>query len=178
MKYKLPALILTLFLILALVPAAFADDGDEAEVSTYCIDMIDRQHPVGARIAERYAADYETVMTWFCVDHFGFGEIMLAFETSKVMNPDADVDFDFSAYAQTLLDKRTELGGWGLVWKDLGFTGRPKGDDWAGGPPEWAGPKDEDKDKDKDKDKVKDEDKDKDKDKVKDEEKDKDKDKD
>jgi hypothetical protein len=148
MKYKLPTLILTLFVILALVPVALADDADGEEPNSYCMDLVYLRHPVGERIAERYEVDYKWVMGWFCEKDFGFGEIMLALETSKVMNSDTEELVDLAVLADQYLNDKTELGGWGQVWKSLGFNGRPKGDDWAGGPPDWAGPKDKDADDD------------------------------
>jgi hypothetical protein len=143
MKLKLPTLILTLLLILTLVPAAFAKVEDD-EVSDFCTDTSTYlhpeegfQHPVGSRIALRYEVEYPVVMSWFC-QGYGFGQIMLALETSKILatNPDAD---QFSP--EELLTMRTNQLGWGEIWKTLKFTGRPKGSDWAGGPPGLLGPK-------------------------------------
>jgi hypothetical protein len=143
MKLKLPTLILTLLLILTLVPAAFAQE--EEEVSDFCLDTSAYlqpeegfPHPVGAGIAARYEVEYSLVMTWFC-DGYGFGQIMLALETSKVLSSET-YEGEFRT-PEELLAMRTDQLGWGQIWKELGFTGRPKGDDWTGGPPPWAGPK-------------------------------------
>lgn len=144
MRYKLPALFLILFLIFALVPAAFADDGEEEEINSFCMDVESLRHPVGSSIAERYGLDYAKLMQWFCVDHFGFGEIMLAIETSRILGEDEGMA------PEDVLALKTEEFGWGQVWKSLGFTGRPKGDDWAGGPPDWVKTKDKDKDAEED----------------------------
>jgi hypothetical protein len=151
LKYKLPTLLLTLFVILALVPVALADDVDWEEPNTYCMDLETLRHPVGERIAERYAVEYEWVMGWFCDSAFGFGEIMLALETSKVTTPtptDLEAVVDLSGLADKYLNDKIELGGWGQVWKSLGFNGRPKSADWDDGKPDWAGPKDKDGDDD------------------------------
>jgi hypothetical protein len=51
--------------------------------SAFCADP-GRQHPVGSRIAEGYGVDYGTVMNWFCNGHYGFGQILLALQTSKL----------------------------------------------------------------------------------------------
>ncbi|MFO7625324.1 MAG: hypothetical protein R6V73_13330 [Anaerolineales bacterium] len=125
MKRKLPVLILTLFLVLTLVPAAFAKEADD-EVSDFCLDATTYlqpeegfPHPVGASIAARYQVEYSLVMSWFC-DGYGFGQIMLALETSKLS----------SEAPEDLLALRTYGFGWGE-----GFGPPP----WAGGPPEWAG---------------------------------------
>ena len=146
MRNKIFALSLTAFLILALVPMALAGNGEQDKTNAFCGDLTGRQHPVGGRLAKVYDVPYETLMGWFCVENYGFGEILLALQTSKI------TDAKYSA--EQLLHKKTELGGWGEVWKDIGFTGRPKGGHpaWAGpkggedegvetGPPDWAGPK-------------------------------------
>ena len=134
MKFKILTLSLTLILLLALVPAALANDEPDGEPNAFCADLGDRQHPVGSRIAQGYGVKYETVMEWFCNGHYGFGQIMLALQTSVLTKSDPGY----------LLERKTQLGGWGLVWQELGFTGRPKADRPAGGPPAWAGPKGDD----------------------------------
>jgi hypothetical protein len=142
MKIKLLTLTLTLILILALAQMALADDGNEGEISAFCTDP-DRQHPVGSRIAAGYGVDYGIVMGWFCEGQYGFGQILLALQTSKLA-PNGES-------AELLLQKKSDLGGWGEVWQSLGFIGRPKADNPAGGPPAWAGPgRDEDDDEDLD----------------------------
>jgi hypothetical protein len=133
MKIKLLTLTLTLILILALAQMALADDGNEGEISAFCTDP-DRQHPVGSRIAAGYGVDYGIVMNWFCNGHYGFGQILLALQTSELTNSDPGY----------LLERKSEIGGWGLLWQELGFTGRPKADRPAGGPPAWAGPQGDD----------------------------------
>jgi hypothetical protein len=72
-------------------------------------------HPVAERLAESYEVPYEDIMTWFCDGNYGMGEIMLALKTGEKMDvPAAD-----------LLERKTELGGWGKVWQELGLIGRP-----------------------------------------------------
>jgi hypothetical protein len=190
MKYKLPALLLTLFLILTLVPVAFAEDIVEVETPApagkeanfFCAYLADTtepevppdpedpvdseapldvaeeedpletpeavipQHPVAAGIVSTYGeptgVDYDQVMTWFCVDGYGFGEIMLALETSKFLSNSEDWDGEFLDPADLLLQK-TESGSWGAVWSTvreaLDITGRPKSDEWTGGWPDRKG---------------------------------------
>jgi hypothetical protein len=175
MKHKLPALLITLFLILTLVPAAFAQDVPEEEVvepigkatnffCTYLAELPDPEdpadpadpletaedgdpvepvesvvplHPVATGIVTTYAATgvtYDQVMTWFCVDGFGFGEIMLALETSKFLGEDDGMT------PEEILLQKDELGGWGAVWSiirtEADINGRPKSDDWTGGWPD------------------------------------------
>jgi hypothetical protein len=47
---------------------------------------------------------------------FGFGEIVLALHTADI----ADVSVD------ELLNQRQEGQGWGQIWKELGYNGKPK----------------------------------------------------
>ena len=181
MKIKLTALILTLFLILTLATAAFADEGESAEdgLNAYCLDQVDflhpetgAPHPVGWGIAVRYPelgeesteddqiaeteqpdtaqALYQQVMTWFCHtsgdgEGYGFGQIMLALQTSKIL---ADTDNPMEAGA--LLVKRAEGMGWGQIWQEYKLIGRDKGDDWVGGPPDWVKAKNSEKEADED----------------------------
>jgi hypothetical protein len=187
MKHKLPALLLTLFLILTLVPVAFAEDivneelpepapkattffcaylletvepeepvepvdpdnpldtADE-EIPTEPEDTVPLQHPVAAGIVATYeestGVDYDQVMTWFCMDGYGFGEIMLALETSKFLSGSEDWEGEFLDPADLLLLK-TESGSWGAVWttirEALDINGRPKSDEWIGGWPDRKG---------------------------------------
>ena len=73
------------------------------------------QHPVGWRIANTYDLDYDEVMGWFC-DGYGFGQIMLALQTSNITE----------LPAEDLLQMKTEQGGWGRVWQGLGLIGKAK----------------------------------------------------
>lgn len=73
------------------------------------------QHPVGWRIANTYGLEYDEVMGWFC-DGFGFGEIMLALQTSRITEMPAE----------DLLQWKVEQGGWGQVWQGLGLIGNGK----------------------------------------------------
>jgi hypothetical protein len=133
-KFKLLTLSLTLILILALAPAALADDDPNGEPNAFCADLVGRQHPVGNRIAQVYSVEYEDLMDWFCKGNYGFGQILLALQTSQ-----------FVEYTPgDLLIMKSEKGGWGLVWQEFGFTGKPKADRPAGGPPAWAGPEGDD----------------------------------
>lgn len=145
MRLKIITLFIAVILIMALVPVALAGNGADGETNAFCADLNGRRHPVGGRIADIYDVDYqEQVMVWFCQEHYGFGEILLALQTSKIASVDPE----------DILQMKSDLGGWGEVWKELGFTGRPKEGRpaWAGpkdadgegkqvGPPSWAGPK-------------------------------------
>jgi hypothetical protein len=102
------------------------DDGEdgEDEENFFCANP-DASHPVGQSIAERYGLTYEEVMAWFCEGEFGFGQIMLALQTSGITGDSAD----------DLLARRAGGEGWGQIWQDLDLIGRPE----DAGPPEWAG---------------------------------------
>ena len=137
----------------------------------------DEEHPTGASIAESYGVEYSDVMGWYCdnapdggdgsedggTSKTGFGEIKLALETAEITG----------GSAEELLALRSEGQGWGQIWKELGFNGKPKDDDVlddetvveeesgqgsgaensnGNGPPEHAN-NDKDKDQEKDKDK-------------------------
>jgi hypothetical protein len=82
----------------------------EEDRPTRCADQ--SPHPVAVRLAQSYGESPDQVMAWFCEGH-GFGDIMQALSTGR----EARVD------AATLLARRAELGGWGLVWRSLGLIG-------------------------------------------------------
>jgi hypothetical protein len=63
------------------------------------------------------------VMSWFCVDNYGMGEIKIALEYSGTQVFSGTLPITVTA--QSLLDMRAELGGWGQVWHALGFNGKP-----------------------------------------------------
>ncbi len=71
-------------------------------------------HPAGVRLAAQFGVPYDQIMSWFCERGFGFGEIMLALETSLASGVPAD----------EVLAMKTELGGWGKVWQALGLIGK------------------------------------------------------
>jgi hypothetical protein len=113
------------------------DDGDTGEeVNPFCT-AADVQHKMAARLAETYEVSYDQVKQWFCEDGYGFGQIAMALQTSKLTGDPVE----------TLLAARAEGKGWGNIWKDKGLI-RSKEDagppPWAGhGRPAWAGPKQE-----------------------------------
>jgi hypothetical protein len=86
---------------------------EEEEELAYCVGV--EPHPVAQRLADTYDVAYEDIMTWFCEGRYGLGEIMHALQTSD--------DEDGNAPEQVLL-RKTELGGWGQVWQELGLIGK------------------------------------------------------
>ena len=93
------------------------DDDDEElteEEAEYCVGV--EPHPVAQRLADTYGVAYEDIMTWFCEGRYGLGEIMHALQTS---------DPEEGTTPEQILLLKTELGGWGQVWQELGLIGRP-----------------------------------------------------
>jgi hypothetical protein len=43
-------------------------------------------HPTGQKLAQRFGVSYDEIMGWFC-QHFGFGEIDLAYDLSRQSDP-------------------------------------------------------------------------------------------
>ena len=140
-------------------PSNQDDGGDTGEEANHFCTTPDIQHPMAAKLAETYEVSYDQVKKWFCDDGYGFGQIAMALQTSKLTDDSVEA----------LLAQRAEGKGWGNIWKDKGLirnsedAGPPP---WAGhGRPAWAGPKQErtgdhpgngngsNKDKGKDKDK-------------------------
>jgi hypothetical protein len=109
------------------------DDGDPS--GGYYCEQSEKMHPFGERLASSYdGVDYETLQEWFC-SGFGWGQIMLALETSEV----TDEDFD------DLLERRGDGEGWGQIWQDLELIGQPEdaeplNDEDGNGRPDFAGP--------------------------------------
>ena len=113
------------------------------EGGIYCAGGKEKDHPMAAKIAEKYGVSVEWVMSYAC-DGFGFGGVMLALQTQEAGGDSAE----------DALNKRKEGKGWGQIWKENGLVGNDKADspppgqlkkpDKDVGPPEGKGP---DKDK-------------------------------
>jgi hypothetical protein len=65
-------------------------------------------HPTGQRLAARYGVPYEEIMGWFC-QHYGFGEIDLAYSLSREHNIPVTEVFALRASGM----------GWGQIKKAL-----------------------------------------------------------
>ena len=74
-------------------------------------------HPLAAKIAERYGIDEETMMTYYC-QGYSIGEIMLALKTSQMEG----VDLSF----EDILGGLDGPDVWGNIWKDMGLIGWAK----------------------------------------------------
>jgi hypothetical protein len=89
-------------------------------------------HAFADKLAELYDASYDDILTWL-YDGYGFGEIILASETSE----------ETGVPVGELLALKTSLGGWGLVWQELDLIGKPDDagppEDLPDGPPNDAG---------------------------------------
>lgn len=128
---------------------ADAEAGGWGEGGVYCNGGKENDHPVAAKIAEKYGVTTEWVMSYVC-DGQGFGSVMLALKTQELGGGSAD----------EALGKRKDGQGWGQIWKEQGLVGNDKADspppgqlkkeDKQTGPPEDKAPNNN-KDKDKDK---------------------------
>lgn len=117
---------------------AAEDSGEEDAERGYFCDEPDFDHPAGSRLADEFEADYEDIMTAFCEDSYGFGEIMLAQMLADATGEDV----------ATFLDGEHN---WGQKARDAGlnpgelFSERVLGsppwadNDWQPGPPDGVG---------------------------------------
>jgi hypothetical protein len=87
---------------------------EEEEELAYCVGV--DPHPVAQRLAETYDVAYEDIMTWFCEGRYGLGEIMHALQTGSDEEGNTP---------EELLQMKTDMGGWGQVWQELGLIGKP-----------------------------------------------------
>ncbi|MGH2581589.1 MAG: DUF5666 domain-containing protein [Anaerolineales bacterium] len=76
----------------------------------------DARHPALNALAMAYGAEYGQLLNYFCIGHYGVGEIMLALQTAARVNNGMD--------AGDILVLKAELGGWGKVWMELGLKGK------------------------------------------------------
>jgi hypothetical protein len=169
-KFSFLALLLVAAMLVAGVQLAAAAEGEDGEISDgdsdpgggyYCDPSSEEMHPFGEGLADRYGVEYEILQEWFC-NGFGWGQIMLALETSDIISTDEDFE-DLEGF-EALLARRNGGEGWGEIWQDLGLIGRPedasppegdeedefedirptgeedeRGRPEDAGPPEWAG---------------------------------------
>jgi len=97
----------------------------EVYTGGYFCQNPDAQHPHAAALAEKYEVSYQTIMRWFCkpgdnpdnpsTATNGFGNIKLAFETALAAGGTAD----------EYLAAKEEGQGWGQIWSDLCYHGKP-----------------------------------------------------
>lgn len=86
--------------------------------NAYCVDgKKETNHPLAAKIAERYGIDEETVMTYYC-QGYSIGEIMLALKTSQMEG----VELSF----EDILGSLDGNDAWGQIWQDMGVIGWEK----------------------------------------------------
>jgi len=96
-------------------------DGDKT-LSEVCSGEM--EHPVLIRMAEEFGVDYESLLPYFCEDHFGIGEIKHALETGE----DEAVE---KTWEELLVERDGEeddkgKSGWGEIWQKLGLIGKNK----------------------------------------------------
>lgn len=106
------------------------DDGDKIE-NWFCANG--ESHPVALKLAgELY--DAETIMGWFCGSGvlpggFGFGQIMHAIQTQKLL---ADQPLEIGeepTTAEDLLAMKAGGMGWGQIWQFYNLKGKSTVDD-------------------------------------------------
>ena len=95
----------------------FPGDGEGVKEGFYCQNLGSFQ-PTGLRLSTTYGLFYQEVMSWFCVNSFGFGEIKNALRASQMLG-DALAPAD-------LLAMKEEMGGWGKIWQSWGLKGSKK----------------------------------------------------
>ena len=86
--------------------------------NAYCVDgMKETNHPLAAKIAERYGVTEDMVMTYFC-QGYSIGEIMLAIKTSQMEGVEMT--------PEEILDNLESNDAWGLLWQDMKLIGSEK----------------------------------------------------
>lgn len=109
------------------------DDVFYTNTGFYCSET-DAQHPFGALLARRYEMDYKDLRDAFC-QGFGWGQIMLALHTIQATGVPTDTPvtevltdtqvIEGPATFTDLLEMRSSGMGWGQIWQELGFHGKP-----------------------------------------------------
>ncbi len=120
MAKKLIIMGLVLLLTLGLAVPAMAHEtvasGNLGGKGGYYCAHPDVHQPALYKLSLKYDTPYAQVLSWFCDGHYGVGEIMKAFVASRAVN---------GAYSPgQILAMKTELGGWGKVWKALGLIAK------------------------------------------------------
>lgn len=99
------------------IQTLFDGDGEGVQNGNYCRNL-DKINKTAKRLADQSGLYYEQIMSWFCVDKFGFGEIKEAIKISQKLGGTVAVG--------DVLAMKKELGGWGKVKQSLGLTGKGK----------------------------------------------------
>lgn len=86
--------------------------------NAYCVDgKKETDHPLAAKIAERYGITEDLVMTYYC-QGYSIGEIMLAIKTSQMEGVEMT--------PEEILDNLESNDAWGLLWQDMKLIGSEK----------------------------------------------------
>jgi len=95
---------------------------DDKTLSEVCSGEM--EHPVLIRMAEDFGVDYESLLPYFCEDHFGIGEIKHALETGE----DEAVEKTWEELLGERDGEEDDKGksGWGEIWQKLGLIGKNK----------------------------------------------------
>ena len=93
------------------LPTASPVPRDQAEEPISNINCTEyNPHPLGESIAEKFSADYEEVMDWYC-DGYAFEDILLALQTSQLSGQPP----------QKILEDLDTLT-WEEIWENLNLT--------------------------------------------------------
>lgn len=79
----------------------------------YCSGTNTTNHPVGDKFSEEFEVTYQEIMDRFCLEGYGFGEIMLAYRIAERAGVSASEVFDLRATGV----------GWGSIMKNYGLHG-------------------------------------------------------
>ena len=79
----------------------------------YCSGTNTTNHPVGDKLAGEFEVTYQEIMDRFCLEGYGFGEIMVAYRIAEQAGVSTSEVFDMRATGV----------GWGSIMKSYGLHG-------------------------------------------------------
>ncbi len=93
-------------------------DDDNMEDSAVCSGEL--IHPALESLAMEYDVDYESLLPYFCEQHFGIGEIEHALSTAE----NEDVEMTWVELLEMRSSDDEDDYGWGEIWQELGLIGK------------------------------------------------------
>lgn len=100
------------------------DDESDDIMGLSLVCSLEMEHPVLLRFAEDFGVDYETLLSYFCEDHFGIGEIKHALKTAE--NESVDKTWEELLDEREGEEDKSGKSGWGEIWRKLGLFGKNK----------------------------------------------------
>lgn len=108
---------------LGLIGMGEFESHDEVAGETSLVCSGDWMHPVLNRLAEDFNVAYETLLTYFCEEGYGIGELIHALKSAQ----DEDVEESWMDLLEARDgDEDTKKNGWGVIWQNLGLIGKDK----------------------------------------------------